>query len=289
MLNTPAPKRAATKKRTATKDRIRASLSPKAVLRRDPVTDPETGNVYRSKREMVGAQRQRHTQMLTDFAAMVRDQTLGQDPWERLPVESDLQYDRFRQYLRQLPERKGQSKRSTTRLAVLLGLAHSTTAALADRYSWKLRADCWDRAIEQQEADAFIEEKRIAVRRQARLGMRLQDLALIGAENMILTNGADLTPGDVGRLADVGVKIERLAHDKSTSNDARQTETRLVWDGPAPKWASHSEEVVVQDQVEDGPLRTKVSRLESGASGSGSDDDEPSEAAKVVARIMGRP
>lgn len=227
-------------------------------------TDPHTGQTYLSLKLMKSDQRLRKTLMLNDFARMVSDGTLGQEPWERLPIETDVHYHRFRTYLTMGPQdgkfdkggtpappREYDSPRSVVRLANLLNCPWRNLKSLAARNHWNLRAELYDRELHRQEDEAFKEEKRAATRKQARLGARLQELAGRGIDCLMVAPG-ELSASDVVRLSDTGVKIERLAHDKSTSNDATTKEIRFVFPGAKPKWADHSEVVVEAAQVERG-------------------------------------
>lgn len=183
-----------------------------------------------------------------NFERLVKTNQLGQDPWDRLQGETDIQWERFQHYLLQTRPPGKLAKRTIARVATQFGVVPSVVERVASHWHWKMRAASWDVEIERQEHEAFVADRRAAVRRQARLGGRLQDLAIIGAENMIAVRGADLTAQDVARLADTGVKLERLAHGDATSHEARQTEMRVVWDGPTPPWAGKSTDVVPIDQ-----------------------------------------
>lgn len=222
--------------------------------------DPHTGTVYQSRKLMVSDQRLRHTLILNEFARMVADGTLGQEAWERLPIETDVQYHRFRTYLTMGPQDgylgegvkrvcSNHEMRSVERAANMLNCPFRNLQALSFRNHWVLRAQLYDRELHRQEDEAFKEEKRAATRKQARLGARLQQLAGRGIDCLLAAPG-ELSAMDVSRLADTGVKIERLAHDKSTSNDATTKEIRFVFPGAKPKWADHSEVVVEAAQVE---------------------------------------
>lgn len=223
--------------------------------------DPETGLEYATRRLLQMAIRRRNTTLLIEFERMVADRTLGQDPWERLPMESEVMFARFREYLTMVRDLNlgprpangaPMQTRSTARLAEKLGLQPRATSNHALRFHWALRAKCWDREMERQIDEEFREEKKNAARKQARLGSKLQEAALRGAENIIATGCVDMTPNDVARFADVGVKIERLAHDKSTSNEAQSTRTVFVYEGGRPKWADADSDVKAEHQVVDG-------------------------------------
>lgn len=255
------------------RDRVRTGhlmrlLHPKSGLGPVSFVDPHSGHSYSTRYEMREAIRARKRSVIRDFVQLVADKTLGQLAWERLPGETTLQYERFRVYLFMDPKevittsdgrRVGQvGRRSTLRTSVKLGVHERTITQLATEMHWKLRADCWDAELERVADDEFRTQKRLAARSQARLGQKLQQVAAKGADNILATGGLDLSAGDVARLADVGVKLERLAMGDSTSNDTRDQTTTLVWAGPAPKWASKGEVVVEQEQVTAGPLGQKV-------------------------------
>lgn len=258
---TPKPKPARAKKGI----RRTTVLGSLPISKRTGCVDPHTGIEYASIKLMRSDQRLRHTLMLKDFARLVAEGTLGQDAWERLPIEDEAQYSRFRAYLTMGPddglflpsgEKVGVREwriRSILRLANHLRCPFTTLKGMATRNHWTLRAEIWDREMARQADEAWAEEKRSAARRQARLGASLQTLAERGVERLLvqLRSGAvEVTPSDVAKLADTGVKIERLAHDKSTSNDSQSRETRFVFEGAKPKWLDHSEAVVVADQIE---------------------------------------
>lgn len=210
--------------------------------------DPDTGNVYETQAQLRTAIRQRHSRILHQFAEMVAEGTLGQHPWERLPVESAQQYERFRIYLTLPPDSKGRG-RSLDRAGAQIGVEGNSLRKLAHKFHWTLRCECWDREVVRQEDEAWMEEKRGAARRQARLGARLQNAAARGLD-LVAMGAVELSGADIVRMADVGVKLERLAHDQSTSNEASSKEVRFIFPGAKPKWADHSELVTELAQVE---------------------------------------
>lgn len=226
--------------RFVTKKKVRQTtrLRPHAKVH----VDPHTGKEYLSPSLMKRDQRLRKTLILNNFAQMVAEDTLGQSAWERLPGEDEAQYHRFRTYLSQATR-----PRSLPKLCEALCCPLTNTKATYKKWHWALRSQLWDREMDRQADEAFAEQKRIAGRRQAKLGARLQEAADRGL-NVLLTGAIDMTPNDVVRLADAGVRIERLAHDKSTTNEAK--EVRFVFEGARPKWAEHDEDVVEALQVE---------------------------------------
>lgn len=251
---------------------------PRAPLR--TYRDPLTGEEHPTRRALRIEQKKRDARTMTDFEAMVRERTLTQDPWSRLPTETEIQFARFRTYLTMNTKigRDGVPRQRSIRdLSETLKLSYRAIQTHASRYYWALRAQCWDRELERQLDEEFKQQKRESVRRQAKLGAKLQALAERGASNMLATGGADLTASDVVRLADVGVKIERLAHDKSTSNEAQSTRTVFVYEGQRPKWADAGEDVVARHQLER-PAEPPTLRDQLGDAG-----------AALAGKIMGEP
>jgi hypothetical protein len=91
----------------------------------------------------------------------------------------------------------------------------STLKAYSQRFSWQQRIqDATERAQAQKsiEHTAVIQEMND---RQSRLGTAAQSLAM-GGFRQAANNIAQLTPRDSGYLADVGVKLERLARGEAT-------------------------------------------------------------------------
>jgi hypothetical protein len=257
--NIPAPGVADRKVDRKSKRLVALRLNPGTALNPKPIVDPETGTAYPNRKLMVAARRNRHSQMLDQFARLVAENTLGQDAWEQLPGESPIQFARFRTYR---DMQQGNTKRSVAAVARSVGInREKTLSVVATKWHWTLRAQCWDRHLDRLADEEFAEAKRVSARRQASLGRKLQGLAEKGADMHLSMGALDLSPADVARLADTGVKLERLAHGDATSHEKKETETRLVWEGPQPKWASHDEDVVSAHQIEGGPLTTKVNQL----------------------------
>lgn len=203
------------------------------------------------------------------FVERLTQGTLTTDAWDKLPGETATAYARFRAYLTMDPAlavtnpRTGKviraiGRRSVERVAYHLGLNPETLGKSASHWHWKIRADAWDAHLDKVADEAFREEKRTAARRQARLGAKLQTLAGRAADNLLTQGALDVDATQLAKLADIGVKIERLAHGDSTSNDAGNATTVLVWQGARPAWADKGELVVEQSQIEAGPLGQKV-------------------------------
>jgi len=189
-----------------------------------------------------------------DFAEMVRTGTLMQVAWERLPGETPLMYKRFQAYLNGVG---ATGKRSVERTAKVMATNPVQLRMIASKWHWALRADLWDRHIEAEEFRQFEVEKRQSARKQARLGQKLQEVAMAGASAILMDQDrvAEMSGNEIAKLADVGTKIERLANSDPTAISEDRGQVKLVWDGPQPAWAPKTVEAEVIDR---GPLTQRV-------------------------------
>ena len=147
-----------------------------------------------------------------------KDGTLP-EPWERQPHETAKQYHAFCHY-RDLPP----SKRSImeawlehkrlcegkplTRETVRSRNVISRWAKWSVQNDWQRRVAAWDAELNRRKRLAMIEAAEEAARRQARLAMRLQEIALRRLEQM--TPGS-IRMADVYKLLELAVDIERKA------------------------------------------------------------------------------
>lgn len=199
--------------------------------------------------------KQYRARLRKDFAGIVKDGNLGQDAWARLPGETSLNFSRFQIYLRQPTDR-----RSVETVAKIVGRKYQIMSKISAEWSWRLRAEIWDRRVEADALAQFEAEKRGSARKQAKLGRKLQEVALQGAMKL-LTNEErldEMSGNEIAKLADVGTKIERLANSDPTSITDDRGKISLVWEGPKPTWAPQHEPVTIDAS----PLTQKV--LEAG-------------------------
>jgi hypothetical protein len=176
------------------------------------------------------------SRVMKDLAGLVREGGLAQDAWDRLPGESPLQYSRFQAYLKSTDPVTG--KRSIVRALKILGLPPDTMLrGVSTRFSWCLRADLLDQHVERLAISKHVEMKLKSGRSQATLGRKLQELSLRGASSLLSDPDrvTEMTGNEIAKLADVGVKIERIANNDPTTIEDRNV--RIVWEGPKPAWA----------------------------------------------------
>ena len=152
----------------------------------------------------------------------------GHQAWDRQPGETTLSYSYFTVY-RDL----GPVERTEPAVAKIIHRATSVVKAHKQRNNWKARAIAYDTWFELQLREASEVARIEMAKRQAVLGMTLQERAAEGLDllDMTLSN-----PNEVARLAAEGVKIERLARGESTENILGKG-VILQWEGPRPQWA----------------------------------------------------
>jgi hypothetical protein len=147
-------------------------------------------------------------------------------PWERLSEEGDATYLAFRCYLEQAPPR------SIKAVAGLLQRSPSTIYKHSRRYRWQERAEAWDRAQAEVEAEAVLSEKARIVRDRLRLlskALELGELRLDAVLEEVQTGvGEDARPDlkATTYLIDRALHYERLVLGEATE----RTETTSDFD-----------------------------------------------------------
>lgn len=211
-------------------------------------TDPATGETAYSASALKMAVARRHKLILDEFERLVREDGLGQDPWERLPMEGPVDYQRFLLYLKLGPDhpalgpngepRMSHAPRSIERVAFHVQIDRRDIQRLARKFHWELRGDCWQRKVDQESFVGMERDRRQSVARQQRLGARLQNLALRGADLLAADPDrlASMSPTEIVKLADTGVRVERASHTSPLDRSPSDNTVRIVWEGPAPDW-----------------------------------------------------
>jgi hypothetical protein len=157
---------------------------------------------------------------------------IPEDIWEQWPDENALQYSRFCYYrdmaYEQAPEKQDIEKstvfcrkfkrRSLRRMAEEIGLGPEgvrNIATTSTKFRWVERAEAYDADL----------EGRIRKANEKALIKMTEDHALLGAQmirkataRLLRIPEEEISAGDLVRLADIGVKIERLARGESTEN-----------------------------------------------------------------------
>lgn len=140
--------------------------------------------------------------------------------WEQQEGEKSQHYQKFCQY-RDMPygtQGREPEKRSIRRLADAMGMkSKSSIEKLSTQWNWVERAAAYD--VYMTELERFKNEQEIKKMHDlhAKLGVQLLNKATRG---LIALPDKELSAQDIARLADVGVKIERMSRGDSAENIA---------------------------------------------------------------------
>src|ERR1035441_5554154 len=137
--------------------------------------------------------------------------------WDRLTGESSKAYAPFCLY------RDMNQGRSLRKLA---GDAKTTSKLRqlqhwSSRWKWVERCQKYDDYLEHQDRFQQEKERREMHKRHAKMGMLAQTFAVRKLEKMASRIEQDeerVSPGEVARILDIGVKVERLARGESTDS-----------------------------------------------------------------------
>lgn len=140
--------------------------------------------------------------------------------WEQQEGEKSQHYQKFCQY-RDMPygtQGREPEKRSIRRLADAMGMkSKSSIEKLSTQWNWVERAAAYD--VYMAELERFKNEQEIKKMHDlhAKLGVQLLNKATRG---LIALPDNELSAQDIARLADVGVKIERMSRGDSAESIA---------------------------------------------------------------------
>ena len=149
--------------------------------------------------------------------------------WEQWPGEDAEQYMKFCGYRDMAYEGNPESdlkrgffyvnrlhRRSIRRLAESLGYtAARTLDYLSGKFHWIERAEAYDLDLERRVREAREQATMKMTEEHAMLGARMLRIALARMESI---PHDEISAADVIRMADIGVKIERLSRGQSTDN-----------------------------------------------------------------------
>lgn len=140
--------------------------------------------------------------------------------WDRQPGESERSFLAFLRYLE-----IGRT-RNYIKVAQTTEICYSRVCKYANKYDWKARANDHD-VVKEEEFRVKLDEEILQSRiRQQRIGESMQVLGECGV-NMLNEHIEELSPQDVSKLIDIGVKIERLALGDATEIQDVKTESNV--------------------------------------------------------------
>lgn len=140
--------------------------------------------------------------------------------WDRMPGEGQTPFRLFELYLS-----LGKT-RSYIKTANVCERNYNKICQFANQFNWKQRSEDYDSHNDHEMRQRLDEEILHSKILQMEIGKSLQDLAARGIE-MLNNDIESLSPADVAKLSDTGVKITNLALGSSTSI----TETKVEVDG----------------------------------------------------------
>ncbi len=165
--------------------------------------------------------------------------------WERQPFEKSRTYQYFCVYRDMDP-----LERSIKKTAEVVRRSVGMLWNISARWDWPKRADAYDLYIQRLKRAAYEKARIEMAERHAKEGTTLQSIAMGGIKDLVDERGqvkANLTPTEIVRLLEAGVRIERLARGEATENvDEKISGEVKVVRLPAPiedddQWAHRSQ------------------------------------------------
>jgi len=136
--------------------------------------------------------------------------------WERQPFEGSRTYLYFCVY-RDMDPLERSIKKTAEATKRSLGMLWN----ISSRWDWAKRAEAHDLHMQRWKLAAYEKARIEMADRQTKEEMTLQSVAIGGIRDLIDEHGqvkANLTPTEIVRLLEAGVKIERLARGEPTEN-----------------------------------------------------------------------
>lgn len=160
--------------------------------------------------------------------------TIGRPIWDQQHNEPGKYYSLFQLFRDLGPER------TQSAVAREAGKDRNHINDIAKRWRWEERATAWDAHLVELRNKEIEDAAKSMGRRQAKLGMMLQDRAV---DALALVDLSEPSVKDVVQLAEAGVKIERLARGEKVEEDR----TVILQLPSLPSWAQSSKYVVASE------------------------------------------
>ena len=161
------------------------------------------------------------------------------EPWERMPGESVRNYEHFCAYrdmrytpaanADELPKLNLKGKRSLRNLADQLGIQNFRTLGnLSTRFNWQMRCDAYDlyilRCQRDQNEIGFLK----MLDNHAAAGEHFWKSAL---RRLLSIPQDEIKAGDMVRMFEIGIKVERLSRGESTEKQEVNGKTSVAHSG----------------------------------------------------------
>lgn len=160
-----------------------------------------------------------------------------QPVWYRKPRETAQAYQAFELYRDLGPSR------SVRLVAEELAKSRILMERWSKRWNWVIRAREYDNFNEHARMQAFHKKRLASIEKQAELGEALREKAHTA---VIALDTSEMDAAVICRMAEVGVKIERLAYGDSTENNANNNAVQFVL-SELPPWAASQVQQVKDD------------------------------------------
>ena len=127
-------------------------------------------------------------------------------PWERQDGETEKAFSAFKAYLEM-------EDRNVTSLAKRLSKSRQLLVNWKQKYNWQERCIAWDKSLQEIEYKTTVKERKKMAKRHIAIAMSMQAKAVEALKQIDVSK---LTPGEIIRLFDTSVKIERLSRGEAT-------------------------------------------------------------------------
>lgn len=127
-------------------------------------------------------------------------------PWERQDDETEKAFSAFKAYLEM-------DDRNITELAKRLAKSRQLIDKWKQKYNWQERCIAWDKSLQEIEYKTAVKERKKMAKRHIAIAMSMQAKAVEALKQIDVSK---LTPGEIIRLFDTSVKIERLSRGEAT-------------------------------------------------------------------------
>lgn len=158
------------------------------------------------------------------------EREMPDEVWEQLPGENGNQYAQFCAYRDMAyQDWRRANKRSLRKLAKQLNLkAAKPLEQLSQKFNWVSRCEAYDLEIDRKTRET--QEAEIIKMRKDHADVAAQ-IVRKATKRLLTMPDDEISPADLVRLFDVGVKIERLSRGDTTSNAKISGEAKITHDG----------------------------------------------------------
>ena len=133
-------------------------------------------------------------------------------PWERQDGETEKAFSAFKAYLEM-------EDRNICQLAKRLSKSRQLVDKWKQKYNWQERCIAWDKSLQEIEYKTAVRERKKMAKRHIAIAMSMQAKAVEALKKIDVSK---LNAGEIIRLFDTAVKIERLSRGEATFINSNQ-------------------------------------------------------------------